>query len=126
MKAVPLGDNELEDYLTRFDEGIRDDFTLYLGSVEDTLVDGEGNEFSEEMKKDIAEELEKPLGIEHDGNVTIINVLGLVICDEEYFIYKGIDSRGNIEISDVNGDTGYLSSGKFFDPVEDAKDKELR
>lgn len=127
MKAVPLGEKELEKYLKRFDEGIRNDFTLYLASREDNLVDGEENEFSEEMKKGIAEELEKSLGIEHDGeNVIIINVLGLVVCDEDFFIYKGIDSLGNIEIRDVNGDTAYLINGKFPDPVADAINKELR
>jgi hypothetical protein len=39
---------------------------------------------------------------------------------------RKFDSRGNIEIRDVNGDTAYLSNEKFFDPVTDAKNKELR
>ncbi len=127
MKPVPLDDEELEDHLKRFDEGTRNDFEFYLAAREDNLVDGEGNELSEEVKKAAEEDLEQSLGIEQDGrNVTIINMLGLVVFDGDFFIYKGINPIGNIEIRDVNGDTAYIMNGKLFDPVKDAKDKELR
>jgi hypothetical protein len=126
MEIVPFGDKELEEYLEKFDEQICDEFEVYMQLNRPdpgiSLTDENGDELSEDVKKIMLEELEKSLGVED----TIINLIGLVVSDFGIFIYKGIDPLGNIEIIDVNRQSGIFHNGKIFNPVEDAKNKELR
>jgi hypothetical protein len=124
MNVVPFGEKELEEYLERFDDGIRDDFEIYSNFIGGNLRDEDGKELSEEMKTDIKEALEKSLGIEYYEDATIINLIGFIFCGEGAFRYEGIDSSGIIQIRDVNGDSGLLSTKKITDQATRAQNKD--
>ncbi len=128
-KPVPFDEYDLREYLSKFDKRTQDDFEIYIKLKSDDVLDNNSKPLSESLKKEISESLKESLGVELFENIELFNLLKLVLVygdDIGFYKFEGIDSRKIIEIKDANGDTVYLSKGRFFDPVEDAINKELR
>lgn len=127
-KPIPFDDYDLEDYLSKFDEKTQEHFEIYfkLKYKLNEVVDKNNRQLSKSLKKKISESLKEALGVEELYNIELFNLLRLFIYDGGIYKFEGIDVLGIIEARDANGDTFYLSKGCLFDPVRDAKKKELR